>query len=125
MKTICWSVLLIMLCLNLCSCEKEDFNLTENVENDFNVSLSRSSNDFDPLSELKDNEVVVYIKNVGDGNAYMSAGTDNRLVMMESKDDGSGRQRWLYDGRLIPIVCKEKCIGFGISSSKNLPILMN
>lgn len=123
MKTICWSVLLIMLCLNLSSCEKEDFNLTENVENDFNVSLSRSSNDFDPLSELKDNEVVVYIKNVGDGNAYMSAGTDNRLVMMESKDDGSGRQRWLYDGRLIPIVCKEKCIGFGISSSKNLPIL--
>lgn len=110
MKTFFLNALLILLCLSVSSCEKEDFNLAENVANDFNATLSRSNNDFNPISELQNNDVVVLVKNLGEGNAYMSAGTDNYSVLMETTDDGSGRQRWLLS-RGLKSVAQSMYIG--------------
>mgnify|MGYP001777366012 CR=1 FL=1 len=112
MKTFFLNALLILLCLSVSSCEKEDFNLSENVANDFNATLSRSGNDFDPISELSDNGVLIYIKNKGKDDSYMSTISGNYFVQMEKEDDGSGRQRWLLNGRAIYSVSPQN---FGIS----------
>ncbi|MCC3348961.1 hypothetical protein LK442_13030 [Phocaeicola coprocola DSM 17136] len=76
------------------SCNKEDF-----TNSDFIVSqgelLTRNENDFDPLNEISNNNVPVYIRNVGKGNTYMSeVGTS---VLLEASDDGSARQRWIIN----------------------------
>ena len=89
------------------SCNKEDF-----TNSDFIVSqgelLTRNENDFDPLNEISNNNVPVYIRNVGKGNTYMSeVGTS---VLLENEDDGSARQRWdisfmLVNGGVGGVLC--------------------
>lgn len=126
MKTICLSVLSILLCLSVSSCEKEDFNLTENVANDFNATLSRSNNDFNPLSELSDNDVIIYIKNKGKGDPYMSTITmsGNYFAQMEKEDDDSGRQRWLLIGNAIRSVSPQNfVVNLGSKGESFCPIM--
>lgn len=81
----------------MASCEKEDFNDIANDNENLNVPLSRSDLDFNPLSEL--NGITFYVKNMGQGSAYLSADRISKgmtYVVLEEKDDGSGRQRWKF-----------------------------
>lgn len=89
----------------ICSCEKEDFNVVKNIgDTTTNILLSRNGDDFDPLSELKGNNVIVCIKNMGEGNAYLSAGTDNYSVLLEQQDNSSNRQRWMWGTNgIVPV----------------------
>lgn len=73
------------------SCSKEDFTNSDFIVNQGEL-LTRNGDDFDPLGEISNNNVPVYIRNVGKGNTYMSeVGTS---VLLENEDDGSARQRW-------------------------------
>lgn len=74
------------------SCEKEEFSYSDYFVKQGEV-LTRSGDDFDPIFELSDNNVPIYIKNVAQGNPFMSeVGTS---VLLEDIDDGSARQRWV------------------------------
>lgn len=118
MKKSYLNFLLVLLCLGISSCEKENLNAIGQIEESPNASLSRSSSDFDPLSELQANDVVVYIKNKGEGDAYLSTGTDDYSLTMKSGDDGSGRQRWLLNSMgIFSVYPQEYVLGLGGTGS--------
>lgn len=96
MKKSYLNYVLILLCLCISSCEKENLDVTGKVKSSSNVSLTRSGDDFDPLGELASNHVALCIKNMGEGDAYLSAGTDNYSVLLEPQDNNSIRQRWKF-----------------------------
>lgn len=85
--------------LILFSCEQNE-NL--NVKNDSSANFAQtraasSIADFDPIAELRDNKIPVNIINVGNtNNKYLSCAKSGSKVDLYNKDDGSGRQRWIF-----------------------------
>lgn len=60
-------------------------------------AATSSISDFDPLKELEGIPLnIMSVENTK--NKYLSAKTSGEEVVLYNKDDGSGRQRWYYDG---------------------------
>lgn len=107
--------LIIVLLLVLVSCEKYDFEevaVIPQIQTRAEVPIA----DFDPVTEFANAEIPANIVNVGNTKyKYVSCQKGNAEITLASKDDGSGKQQWLYKLGGIVVYKGIK----GISSQKN------
>lgn len=88
------NVFLLIILLSVFSCEQYELDDAEKV-NSIQTKAENNIADFDPLLEF--NEIPVNIINVGNSKLkYLSCEEKSNKVKLVNKDDGSGRQQWLF-----------------------------